>query len=103
MKYFLSETITLRRLGAIDINRSVFSATGSSDGYLASWQEPSPDKIALYEGEIGKTFVCFVDICCPVQPGDQIVKDGTTYSVRDIKVNEFGSTHYKRIIVVSKD
>jgi len=102
MRYFLDKTISLKRLKGKDINRSVFSATGSAS-YLASWQEPSPDKIAMFEGQIGKIFVCFLDICCPIQAGDKLVKDGVTYGVRDIKVNEFGSTHYKRVIVVSGD
>lgn len=100
MKYFLSSTITLKRLKGLDINRSVFSATGSADGYGASWQELNPEKIAMYEGEIGKMFVCFLDISCPVQAGDKLIKDGITYGIRDIKVNEFGSTHYKRVIAV---
>jgi hypothetical protein len=103
MKYFLSEAITLKRLKSLDATRSVFSATGTSEGYLASWQEPNPEKIAMYEGEIGKTFVAFLDISCPVMPGDQVVKDGVIYSVRNIKINEFGSTHYKRIVVVQGD
>jgi len=103
MKFFLSKTITLKRLRGLDINRSVFSATGSADGYLGSWQEPNPEKIAMYEGEIGKMFVCFLDISCPIQAGDKLIKDSVTYSVRDIKVNEFGSTHYKRVIMVSGD
>lgn len=103
LQYFLSESITIRRLRSIDAIRSVFSATGTAVGYLTSWQEPNPEKIAMYEGEIGKTFVAFVDISCPAVTGDQVVKDGVIYSVKNVKTNEFGSTHYKRLTVVQGD
>jgi len=103
MRYFLDSTILIKRLHMKDINRSVFSATGTAGGYLGSWQEPSPDKIQMYEGQIGKMFVCFLDISCPIQAGDKLIKDSITYSVRDIKINEFGSTHFKRVIVASGD
>jgi len=81
----------------------VFSATGTAAGYKVSWQEPSPEKIALYEGEIGKMFSVFVDISCPVQSGDQVVRDSVQYSVRDVKTQDFGSMQYKRLIVVKQD
>ena len=103
MQYFLDKIITLKRIKYLDINRSVYSATGTAVGYPASWQEPSPERIALYEGQIGNMFSCFVDISCPVQDADQVVKSGVIYSVKDIKIMDFGSTQYKRLIIIKGD
>ena len=103
MKFFLDKSITLKRLKYLDINRSVYSATGTAVGYPASWQEPSPERVALYEGQIGNMFSCFVDISCPAVDADQVVKNGITYSGKDIKTMDFGSTQYKRLIVVRGD
>ena len=103
MKYFLDKTITLKRLKYLDQNRSVYSATGTADGYSASWQEPSPERIAMYEGQIGNIYSCFVDVACPAQDADKVVKDDVIYSVKDVKVMDFGSTQYKRLIVVKGD
>ena len=103
MRFFLDKSITLKRLKYLDINRSVYSATGTAVGYPASWQEPSPERVALYEGQIGNMFSCFVDISCPAVDADQIVKNGITYSIKDIKTMDFGSTQYRRLIVVRGD
>ena len=103
MQYFLDKNVTLRRLRRLDENRSVFSATGTADGYWASWQEPSPDRVQFYEGNIGNLFECYVDIDCPANQGDQVVKSGVVYTLQDIKVMDFGSTQYKRLTVVKGD
>jgi len=73
MQYFLSKTITLRRLRAIDQNRSVYSATGTADGYSASVQEPSPNKTQMYGGQIGNLWECYVEEDCPALEADQVV------------------------------
>ena len=103
MKYFLNKSITLKRLKWLDQNRSVFSGTGTAVGYPASIQEPSPDKIQMYEGEIGNLYFCYVDIGVPVTDGDQVVCSGVTYSVRDMKVQDFGSMQYKRLTISKGD
>jgi len=103
MLYFLDKTITIRRLEEIDDNRTVYSATGTAVGYLCSWQEPSAETLQMYEGQIGDFYSVFVQIACPVQDGDQVVRDEKIYSVRDVKVMDFGATQYKRLIVVKGD
>ncbi len=102
MRYFLDKTITLRRLRKIDINRSVFSATGTAAGYKASKQNPNPDMVQFNSGDIGNVFFFYMDISCPVEVSDQIVHAGITYSVTEMKVQDFGSTQYKRILVTRK-
>ena len=99
MKYFLDKNISLRRLRSIDSNRSAFSATGTAS-YKASIQEMSADRVQLYEGQIGDMFDCFVDITCPAREGDQVVHSGTTYSVKDTKIMDFGINQFKRLVLV---
>lgn len=102
MRFFLNKTITVRRLIQKDINRSVFSATGTADGYFASVQEPRPDRIQMYGGQIGNVFECYVEEDCPADDGDQVVKDGVKYSVQNVKVMDFGVQHYKRLTIVKR-
>jgi len=101
MKYFLSKIITLRRLRAIDTNRSVYSATGTADGYPASLQEPNPDRVQMGAG-IGNLWECYVEEDCPVEEGDQVVISGEKYSVQNMRVEDFGSLPYKRLTIVKK-
>lgn len=101
LEYFFNKSLTIKRRKYIDINRSVFSATGTACS--ACIQEPSPEKIALYGGEIGKLFQCFVDISCLAQAGDKIISNGIRYSVRDHKTMDFGSTQYKNLMLVKDD
>ena len=103
MDYFLDKSITLRRLEEVDANRSVYSATGTAVGYPASWQEPSAETIQMYGGQIGDFYSVFVKIACPVQEGDHVVRSGREYSVRDVKVMDFGATQFKRLVVVKGD
>jgi len=99
MKYFLSKIITLRRLKSVDINRSVYSATGTADGYPASQQEPNPNKVQMYGGQIGNLWECYVEDC-PALEGDQVVIEGQKYSVQNMRVEDFGSLAYKRLTIV---
>ena len=99
MQYFLSSVINLRRLRAIDYNRSAYSATGTADGYPASIQEPSPDMTQMFGGQIGNMWSCYVEEDCFALEGDQIVISGVKYSVKSVKVMDFGSQHYKRLVV----
>jgi len=100
VKYFLNKNITLRRLRAIDDNRSSFSATGTAVGYPSSIQEPSPQAQQFLEGNIGNSWFAYVEENCPVLDGDQVVHNSHQYSVTDIKVMDFGGQHYKRITIV---
>ena len=99
MQFFLSKVITLRRLRAIDSNRSAYSATGTADGYPACQQEPSPDKIAMYGGQIGNLWECYVEEDCPAMEADQVVISSVIYSVQNMKIMDFGSQHYKRLTI----
>lgn len=102
MKYFLSKVITLRRLRAIDSNRSAYSATGTAVGYPSSIQEPNPAKQQMYGGQIGNLYEVYLEEDCPVADGDQIRYSGATYSVQNTKVMDFGSQHYKRATVIKQ-
>ena len=100
MQHFLDRIITLRRLRAIDSNRSAYSATGTADGYPASQQEPSPAKIEMYGGQIGNLWECYVEVECPALEADQVVISSVIYSVQNMKVMDFGSQHYKRLTII---
>ena len=100
MQYFLDRVITLRRLKAKDTNRQAYSATGTADGYPASVQEPSPDKIQFYGGQIGNLWECYAEEDCPALEGDQVVINTRIYSVQNVKLMDFGSQHYKRMTIV---
>ena len=100
MQYFLSRIITLRRLRAIDSNRTAYSATGTADGYPASIQEPAPEMVTMQGGQIGNMWMAYVEEDCFALEGDQIVYDSIIYSVRSVKLMDFGSQHYKRLLLV---
>jgi hypothetical protein len=95
----MDKSITVRRLKMIDANRSVYSATGTAN-YPASWQETSVDTIQMLGGQIGDLYSAYVDLSCPAEDGDQIVKDGIIYGVRDSREFDFGAFSYKRLVVV---
>jgi len=100
MQYFLNRVIQLRRLKAIDTNRSVYSATGTADGYSASIQEPTPDMFVMSEGQIGNLWMAYVEEDCFALEGDQVVYNNIIYSVRSVKIMDFGSQHYRRLTLV---
>jgi len=102
MRYFLSKNLTLRRLRAIpgDVNRSVYSATGTADGYPASLQESSPDKVAMYGGQIGNLWECFIEEDVPALEGDQVVISGQIYSVKNVRDEDFPTLPYKKLTIV---
>lgn len=99
MKYFLDKVLTIRRLRAVDSNRSTYSATGTADGYPCCQQEPSANKVQMYEGQIGNIWECYVEEDCPAVEADQVVISSQTYSVQNIKVMDFGSQHFKRLVI----
>lgn len=105
MKYFLSKTVNIKRLRyKLGSRLSVYSSTGTASGYPASIQEPSPAKLALYaSGNISNMFDCYVEIFCPVHDGDHVVQGVNEYAVQDIKIQDFGSTHFKRLILLKVD
>jgi len=100
MKYWLTKIILLKRLRAIDSNRSVYSATGTADGYPASLQEPNFKKVQMYGGQIGNMWECYVEETCPALEGDQVVIEGQTYSVQNMRVEDFSALPYKRLTIV---
>ena len=101
MKYFLSKIITLRRLRATGYaDNAAYSATGTADGYPASLQEPAPDKVQMYGGQIGNLWECYVEEECPALEGDQVVIDGQIYSVQNMRVEDFSALPYKRLTIV---
>lgn len=63
----------------------------------------------MYGGQIGNLWECYVEEDCPALEADQVViaekkADGTSvnilYSVQNMKVMDFGSQHYKRLVIV---
>ena len=99
MKYFLDKIITLRALKDRN-NFQVYSATGTAGGYPASVQEPSPEKVQMYQGQIGNMWECFVEEDCPAVDADQVVISSVLYSIQNVKVMDFGGQHYKKLIIV---
>lgn len=101
MKYFLDKKVSFRRLRVKTGNRSAYSATGTVA--LASWQNTSLETVQMYEGQIGKMYQVFLDGEVPYTRSDQIVRDGAIYDIRDIKLMDFGSQHFTKLIVVECD
>ena len=54
----------------------------------------------MYEGQIGNFWECYVEEDCPAVEADQVVIAGKKYAVKDIKVMDFGSQHYKRLTII---
>lgn len=102
MKFFLDKTITIRRLQTKSGNRTAFSATGTV--WAVCIQEPNPEITQLYDGQIGQLYEMFLDDAADIHEADQVVYNGVKYSVKDVKsVNtSWGSTNYKRLIVMRK-
>ncbi len=98
MKYFLDKKVTFKRLRVKTGNRTAYSATGTS--LYSSWQNPALETIQMYEGQIGKLYQVFLDGEVGYDRSDQVVRDGVTYQIRDIKVVDFGSQHFTKLIVV---
>ena len=105
MRFFFDRTMTLRRLRRIDENRSVYSATGTAVGYSISFQNPSPDRVEHYDGNIADMREIYVDDSCPIDRGDQAVINGVIYSVQDMKHVDpgWGIVNFKRVIVTRGD
>lgn len=98
MKYFLDKSVSFRRLRIKSGDRSAFSATGTVE--KCSWQTPSLEKIQMYEGQIGKIYSVYFDGELEWGRGDEVVRDGVIYKIRDIKIVDFGSQHYTELVVV---
>ena len=98
MRYFLNDTITVRRLKTKSGDRTAYSATATA--YEASIQQIGVERSQLLEGTIGKQYYCFVEGSPDILDGDQVIHGNVTYSVKSVKVVDFGSTpHYQLIIV----
>ena len=105
MRFFFDRNVTLRRLRRIDENRSVYSATGTAEGYPCSFQEPSPERMQFYDGNIGDLYEIYVDESCPIARGDKAVVNNVIYSVQDMKLVDpgWGMVNFKRVIVTRGD
>jgi hypothetical protein len=70
---------------------------------LVELQPLSPEKTNLYNGQMGKTFKCFMDISADVTEGDLLreVSSGNRYKVKTggISKRSQGSIDYLSVIV----
>ena len=98
MKYFLNDIVTIRRLKTKSGDRTAYSATATA--YEASIQQLGVEKSQLLEGTIGKQYYCFVEGSPDILDGDQIIHGNVTYSVKSVKVVDFGSTPYYQLVLV---
>lgn len=102
MRYFLDRTLTIRRLRRINANRSAYSATGTA--YDCSLQDPTPDRLQLVNGQIGKVYDVFVpDSSSNILAGDEIVIGSVRYSVRAKEVVDFGGQTFIALVVEKED
>lgn len=98
MIYFLDRQITIRRLHRIDANRSAYSATATA--YDASIQDPSPDKVQMFNGIIGKLYEVYVpDSSTDIRVTDKVVCNSVQYTVRAIETVDFGGNTFLTLIV----
>ena len=102
MRYFLDRNVTVRRLRNQGTNLSAFSATGTA--YTCSFQDPTPERTQLYNGQIGKTYEVFIpNASTNINEADQIVIGSSRYSVKAKEVVDFGGQQFITLIVVKND
>ena len=101
MNYFFDKTVTLKRLHHKTGSKFSHSSTGTL--YYGNLQNASNELVQMYQGSIGQVWTCFVDVSCPVRISDIAVIGGTEYKVKGVKLCDFGSYHYKQLVIVEKD
>lgn len=100
MRYFLTKNLSVKRLSEYDTNRFSYSATGTV--YKANLQGATPEETDMYGGNAGMMFVCFTDISCVAEIADQVTIDSVVYKVKGVKVQDFGSFQFKKLILVKE-
>jgi hypothetical protein len=102
LRYFLDRLLTVRRLHRKDSNLSAYSATGTA--FNCSFQDPTPDRLQLIGGQIGKVYDVYVpDSSSNIQAGDQLIIASIKYDVRAKEVVDFGGQRYIALTVVKQD
>jgi hypothetical protein len=103
MRYFLDRRLTVRRLRVkSNTSHSAFSATGT--GYDCGFQDPTPDRLQLYNGLIGKQYDIFVsDSNANIKAGDEVVIGSHRYSIRAKETVDFGASPFITLIGVLEE
>jgi len=103
MKYFLDKKIRIRRLKTISGIKSAYSSTSTS--YIASIQQPSPERGLLYSDQLGQAYECYLELNNSVKyakESDIVIHNSVEYSVKGIEIMDFGSTQYIMLIIVKR-
>lgn len=95
-----TKEIVIVRLSVVSGNKQAYTTTTAA---IAEVQPLSAQKTNLYNGAMGKTFICYVDPSVSVQESDRIreVGTGNIYKVKTGGVTRrtFGSIDYKAIVM----
>lgn len=96
----VTKDIIITRLTTVSGNRKVYATTTAS---VAEIQPLSPEKTALVDGVMGKTYKCFTEPTVDIQEGDRLreVDTGKVFKVKNGGVSRrtFGSTDFLSIVV----
>lgn len=95
-----TKEIIITRLTTVSGNRKAYATTTAA---LAEIQPLSPAKTQLFEGAMGKTYICYVDSSVTILEGDKLreTSNGNIYKVKTGGVSRrtFGSVDFKSIIM----
>ena len=81
LAHLATNTLIASRLTAVSGNKKAFTTT---TGFKANVQPLNPNKVALYEGAVGKTFQIYADGSLDVEEGDRF-RDTSTSKIYKVK------------------
>lgn len=100
--FFISDTITIRRLRPYGAAKQNYSATFTA--YAADIQPLGPNRGEHSQGRIGLDYEAYVDVGCPVEENDEIVTGGKKYKVRAMEIWQGASLlDCKHLLLVAVD
>lgn len=73
-----------------------YGDSGETECFL---QPLSPEESQLYGIVFSKSSVCYIPFEVEVEPGDRLVVNGTTYSIRGTRNHNYGSLKHKRLVL----
>lgn len=105
--FFKSHEIVIHRPRPKGTDRWAYSATFTA--YSADIQPVPAERVQLYDGRIGKTFIGFVDDTIDVKESDQVVAENVNGRMRRYSVKAVSTYHgaglldYKELILMAMD
>lgn len=66
-------------------------------------QGATPEETQMFQGQIGSIFSCFTTVNCPAEESDKVTIEDSNHKVKGVKVSDFGSVPFKKLILVKQD